>query len=129
MDSGVGFGLDIGAVEGMRIFQTEMEKTETLVELNRQTSESKRVQMECEMLAAFFSCPDIETVEYEGTVMDIDVLRGAWVYLSFWKRVVFVGVGEGGYEDISIGDRKKCQIFLFEEEEKANRKVAVRFVG
>lgn len=129
MDSGVGVG--VGAVEGMRIFQTEMEKPDALVELNRQTSESKRVQMECEMLAAFFSCPDIETVEYEGTVMDIDISRGAWVYLSFWKRVVFVGVGEGvgGYEDISIGDRKKCQIFLFEEEEKAIRKVAVRFVG
>jgi exoribonuclease R len=121
MDSGVGVD-----GEGMRIFQTEMEKMETMIELNRQTSESKRVQMECEMLAAFFSCPDIELVEYEGTVMDVDVSRGAWVYLSFWKRVVFVG---GGYEDISIGDRKKCQIFLFEEEEKANRKVAVRFVG
>ena len=120
--------LEVDVVEGMKIFQTEMEKSETMVELNRQTTESKRVQMECEMLAAFFSCTDIETVEYEGTVMDVDVLRGAWVYLSFWKRVVFVGVG-GGYEDISIGDRKKCQIFLFEEEEKANRKVAVRFVG
>lgn len=121
MDSGVGVD-----GEGMRIFQTEMEKMETIVELNRQTSESKRVQMECEMLAAFFSCPDIELVEYEGTVIDVDVSKGAWVYLSFWKRVVFVG---GGHEDISIGDRKKCQIFLFEEEEKANRKVAVRFVG
>lgn len=120
--------LEVDVVEGMIIFQTEMEKSETMVELNRQTTESKRVQMECEMLAAFFSCTDIETNEYEGTVMDVDVLRGAWVYLSFWKRVVFVGVG-GGYEDISIGDRKKCQIFLFEEEEKANRKVAVRFVG
>lgn len=133
MDSGVGVGVDVGAEEGMRIFQTEMEKPDALVELNRQTSESKRVQMECEMLADFFSCLDIETVEYEGTVMDIDVFRGAWVYLSFWKRVVFVdlGVGDGGsgHEDISIGNRKKCQIFLFEEEEKANRKVAVRFVG
>lgn len=127
MDSGVGFGVDVCVEEGMRIFQTEMEKPDALVELNRQTSESKRVQMECEMLAAFFSYPDIETVEYEGTVMDIDVSRGAWVYLSFWKRVVFVGLG--GYEDISIGDRKKCQIFLFEEEEKANRKIAVRFVS
>ena len=128
MDSGV---VGICAGEGMRLFQTEIEKSETMVELNRQTSESKRVQMECEMLAAFFSCPDIELIEYEGTVMDVDVSRGAWVYLSFWKRVVFVGlgVGLGGYEDISIGDQKKCQIFLFEEEEKANRKVAVRFVS
>jgi exoribonuclease R len=122
IDSGVGVELGVG------IFQIEMEKSETMVELNRQTSESKRVQIECEMLAAFFSCTDIEMVEYDGTVMDVDVRRGAWVYLSFWKRVVFVGVG-GGYEDISIGDRKKCQIFLFEEEEKANRKVAVRFVS
>jgi exoribonuclease R len=119
--------LVVGVELCVGLFQTEMEKSETIVELNRQTSESKRVQMECEMLAAFFSCPDIEMVEYEGTVIDVDVLRGAWVFLLFWKRVVFVGVG-GGYEDISIGDRKKCQIFLFEEEEKANRKVAVRFV-
>ena len=119
-------GVDVGAEEGMRIFQTEMEKSDALVELNRQTSESKRVQMECEMLASFFSCPDISETEYNGTVMDVEVGKGAWMYLSFWKRVVFVGLG--GYEDISIGDRKKCQIFLFEEEEKANRKVAVRLV-
>lgn len=119
-------------VEGMRIFQTVMENQETLTELNRQTTETKRVQTECEMLATFFSCLDISENTYDGTVIDVDS-KGAWVYLHYWKRLVFVKLnenlcGESGHENIVIGNTKKCQIFLFEEEEKANRKIVVRFV-
>jgi exoribonuclease R len=125
-------GLFIAVRQEIKEFQNVMEKQETMVELNRQTSESKRVQTECEMLATFFSCQDISENTYEGTVIDVDI-KGAWVYLHFWKRIVFVkystDLNGGGHENIMIGNIEKCQIFLFEEEEKANRKIVVRFVS
>jgi hypothetical protein len=106
---------------------------ENIDELNRQTMESKRVQKECEMLDAFFSCSDISENEYDGIIIDIEEGRkGCWVFLKEWKRLVFVYVssssGEDELEKYNIGMEKKCQIFLFEEEERSHKKVMVRFV-
>jgi hypothetical protein len=51
--------------------------------------------------------------------------------LEDWKRLVYVERQKGGsteeYEElIEIGETGKYQIFLFEEEEKAHKKIIVR---
>jgi exoribonuclease R len=110
-------------------------------EINHQNRIVRRIQSECEMLAEFFSCDiaDISSELYEGTVVDWDLSRedkttvkGYWVYLEDWKRLVYVerqrtGDGDDNYEEIrKIGETGKYQIFLFEEEEKAHKKVVIR---
>jgi len=119
-----------------REFQKHVEKN--VEEINRQNRVARRIQNDCEMLADFFSCShDISCELYEGTVVDWDLsqdnseVRGYWVFLEDWKRLVYVerqGTGIGGdYEEIlKIGETGKYQIFLFEEEEKSHKKVVVR---
>ena len=118
-----------GFSEASRLFCERLWKQ--MDELNRQTLESKRVQRESEMIAAFFSCPNISENEYVGLVIDKDE-RGIWVYLKEWKRIVLVlselPQTNKAEEEWFIGMEKKCQIFLFEEEEKSYKKIAVRFL-
>jgi exoribonuclease R len=122
-----------------REFQKHVEMN--VEEINRQNRMARRIQNECEMLSDFFSCSYEVSNElyqsYEGTVVDWDLdkekseVKGYWVFLEWWKRLVYVerqrtGAG-GGYEEIlKIGETGKYQIFLFEEEEKAHKKIVVR---
>ena len=107
-------------------------------EINRQNRIARRIQNECELLTKFFFYDMVEVESYEGIVVDWDICRsdstitevkGYWVFLEFWKHLVYVKRQKqnGEYEPLlKIGETGKYQIFLFEEEEKAHRKIVVR---
>jgi hypothetical protein len=141
-DSCKGEAEEENQIQSRKNFQTHIETN--VDEINRQNRIARRIQSECEMLADFFSCNviDIFSDIYEGTVVEWDysrenhlgtpkVVKGYWVYLEDWKRLVYVERQKGGnseeYEElIEIGETGKYQIFLFEEEEKAHKKIIVR---
>jgi hypothetical protein len=103
-------------------------------EINVQNRKIRRIQTECEMLADFFSEDKVGASElYDGVVVDLEIrkkgeemeTKGYWVFLEQWKRLVYVEKQE---EDASVGRGQigKYQIFLFEEEEKAHKKIICR---
>jgi hypothetical protein len=99
---------------------------------------------------------ELSASSYEGTVVDWEFSRsttlhgdgsdtpkglvvGYWVYLEEWKRLVYVErqgldwtssvpsvITTEEDEKMEIGETGKFQIFLFEDEEKAHRKIIVR---
>jgi exoribonuclease R len=117
-----------------KAFQKHVEMN--VEEINRQNRVTRRIQNDCEMLADFFAS-DISLEFYEGTVVEWDLSRdkgnsevkGYWVFLEFWKRLVYVERQKTGGEKeeiLKIGETGKYQIFLFDEEEKAHKKIIVR---
>ena len=98
-------------------------------EINTQNRKIRRIQTECEMLADFFSEDKVGASEiYDGVVVDLDASKGYWVYLEQWKRLVYVEKQDGDSGIRERGQIGKYQIFLFEEEEKAHKKIICRCV-
>jgi len=99
-------------------------------EINVQNRKIRRIQTECEMLADFFSEDKVGVSElYDGVVVDLDANKGYWVFLEQWKRLVYVEKQNRDTDDsIGRGQIGKYQIFLFEEEEKAHKKIICRCV-
>jgi exoribonuclease R len=96
-------------------------------EINAQNRKIRRIQTECEMLADFFSEEKVGASElYDGVVVDLDASKGYWVFLEQWKRLVYVETQDTDAEIRERGQIGKYQIFLFEEEEKAHKKIICR---
>ena len=96
-------------------------------EINAQNRKIRRIQTECEMLADFFSEEKVGASElYDGVVVDLDANKGYWVFLEQWKRLVYVETQDTDAEIRERGQIGKYQIFLFEEEEKAHKKIICR---
>jgi len=129
---GSGGEIGEGHLEKREGFKQWMEVS--VEEINTQNRKIRRIQTECEMLADFFSEDKVGASElYDGVVVDLEIrkrgeemeTKGYWVFLEQWKRLVYV---EKQDEDASVGRGQigKYQIFLFEEEEKAHKKIICR---
>ena len=118
-------------------FQKHVETN--VAEINRQNRVARRVQNECQMLAEFFGSYTTSIDLHRGTVVDLDISRNAnrkeevkgyWVFLELWERLVYVerqySIAETEPEILKIGETGEYKIFLFEEEEKAHKKIVVR---
>ena len=121
---------------GYRDFQSHMESS--VKEINRQNKLARRIQSECETLADFFAydASTLASQSFDGTVVELEwcttvqppFIKGYWVFLEKWKRLVFVTHQHSDDDEPlrKLGETGKYQIFLFEEEEKAHKKFMVR---
>ena len=134
--------LSLGMIETEKHLDFKYKMELSVEEINTQNRKIRRIQNECEMLAEFFS-DEVGAFEiYDGVVVDLDKrkavgggdvavaveIRGYWVFLEQWKRMVYVEKQDGDMEVQKRGQIGKYQIFLFEEEEKAHKKVICRAV-
>ena len=124
---GSGGEIGEGHLEKREGFKQWMEVS--VEEINTQNRKIRRIQTECEMLADFFSEDKVGASElYDGVVVDLDSVKGYWVFLEQWKRLVYVETQDGDSGIRERGQIGKYQIFLFEEEEKAHKKIICRCV-
>ena len=131
-----------GSVEEINALQEKQEGFKrwmemSVEEINTQNRKIRRIQTECEMLADFFSEDKVGVSEfYDGVVVDLEIrkkgevmeTKGYWVFLEQWKRLVYVEKQDGDAL-VGRGQIGKYQIFLFEEEEKAHKKIICRCVA
>lgn len=129
--------LTLGMIETEKHLEFKCRMELSVEEINTQNRKIRRIQTECEMLADFFSEDKVGASEfYDGVVVDLEIrkkgevmeTKGYWVFLEQWKRLVYVEKQDGDTEIRERGQIGKYQIFLFEEEEKAHKKVICRAV-
>jgi hypothetical protein len=128
--------LTLGMIETEKHLEFKHRMESSVEEINAQNRIIRRIQNECEMLANFFSDEVGASEIYDGVVMDLEIrkkgevmeTKGYWVFLEKWKRMVYVEKQDGDTEIRERGQIGKYQIFLFEEEEKAHKKVICRAV-
>jgi len=128
--------LTLGMIETEKHLEFKHRMESSVEEINAQNRIIRRIQNECEMLANFFSDEVGASEIYDGVVMDLEIrkkgevmeTKGYWVFLEQWKRMVYVEKQDGDMEIWERGQIGKYQIFLFEEEEKAHKKVICRAV-
>ena len=124
--------LTLGMIETEKHLEFKHRIETSVEEINAQNRKIRRIQNECEMLANFFSDEVGASEIYDGVVVDLDrkmgETKGYWVFLEQWKRMVYVEKQDVDTEIRERGQIGKYQIFLFEEEEKAHKKIICRAV-
>jgi hypothetical protein len=88
----------------------------------------RKIQTECELLNRVFNQPELMEVEHEGVVFDkIMKNDGSINYMIYLEKLKLLS-RINTHCDIPNYTTCKCKMYLFEDEDKVNRKIRVQLI-
>lgn len=88
----------------------------------------RKIQTECELLNRVFNHPELMDIEHEGVVFDkIKKNDGSINYMIYLEKIKLLS-RINTHSDIQNYTVCKCKMYLFEDEDKVNKKIRVQLI-